>query len=1001
MKKRQKPTFVDIEASEDSSSYLDSLSEELDGLSSASSVTHTPRDWNKFTNDLANKYATSESDSESEEVGEEEGVMYVPQHALMPDRRSPRLWIVRVIRGKEREVACRVLSNIRASRDDNTEAGRGDVSNNRSGDNNNNNNGNNNGFNNAISNASIPTNNTSNTVILSVLVKPDLFGYIYIESYTKQAVLDSLMNTRMASKSRIAPVPLNEMIDCLTTRTVENIKPHSFARIKKGKYKNDIVQIISVTSSETVKVRVVPRLFNIPKLFNPSDFDEKLVHTKRINANISTKREKGTDTNKESHVMVYTYRKETYINGFLEKEVLIQNLLFDADITLEESKVFEKKNVFMLNDKVKVMRGDLVNLCGIIKNIERDEVEISICNDNNTNNNDLYRVNVEDIEKNYQIGDEVSFNGKNGLILSFSNEKVNLILTDTFNEEVSVYLHDLEPVRRDKGFEVLENRGVRIRRDSHINENVEIIKGEFKGYLGVIKDVYKDNCRIILDSNMKYVNVYKEDLRIINSRNNMLKLDTYKNNDMFRGKTPAYNRENEFGKTPSYGRESTFGKTPAYGRESNFGKTPAYTRDSTAKTPAYGRESNFGKTPAYTRDSSAKTPAYGRDNTFGKTPAYGRESNFGKTPAYTRDNTFGKTPAYTRDNTAKTPAYTRDNTAKTPAYTRDNTAKTPAYGREHILAKTPVYTSKTNHKEYDPYTTYNFETSHNNYTGSSNNYNLTEPLMKNTSRDNIYNSLRKTPNNRIENTPDYIKADFGDNRGDYNEYGNNVFGVEDKYNKEDEYNEEDKYNNWSNYNKNNEFLKKSLENLSRNHDNNFINGRENNDHDIINGIYTNTPVQNDLTPFDTVYVPKSPLNYINDQNNDDKKFYTYNILKDEDFLNNKILIEKNFKWLQKETIKNIQVEIKDSVIESKLENKKKIINEIREDDVIFNDGTFEASKNINYIYPEVYDKVAIMEGKKKGFVGICLKLENDFIVLRNEKGELVRTALNFVTRIQI
>lgn len=628
MKKRKTtkkvPSFVDIEADEDTSSDLQSdnqESEDIDGVSSTV-IEHRPeRDWNKFTEDLAKKYIKEGEEEYDEEISEESEVVQetkrIPQYLLLPNSSSPRLWIIRVARGKEKEICFRVFNNL-----------------------------------------------TDDASIFSIVAKPDLFGYIYIESYTKQAVLDSLVNIRFVNRTKISAVPLNEMVDVMTIKCVEDIVIGNFVRVKKGKYKDDVGQVIKMVNSEMVRIRIVPRIDNIKKKFDETCVDERMVQVKNV------------DSKK-----VCIYKKEMYVNGFLEKDVMINSLYFNIDVSFDEAKVFEKKKKFNIDEKIRVKRGDFINMFGVIKNIERNEIEMDV-------DGEIYRINMDDVEKGYLIGDEISYKERSGVIVKKEGDNVTFIYTDTYGEEGVADIDEIEPPITQKKFEVVKNiHMIKTKRDPYLNQSVQILKGNFKGYFGVVKDVYKESCRILLDCNLKYVNVDREYLVLKESYSHTsiqesTGIDYSQNNNIMynNSKTPHY--KNDTGKIPNIRKDQ--GKTPSY--KYKHGETPNNNEQN--KTPHYSN--NQGKTPQH-RNEYGKTPQHRND--YGKTPNYKTPYNrYKNDEAQNNINENNKTPNF-KNIHGKTPNYISD-FGKTPNNLNE-CGKTPSYSNDY--GRTPV----CNMEDYD------------------------------------------------------------------------------------------------------------------------------------------------------------------------------------------------------------------------------------------------------------------------------------------------------------
>ncbi|KAL0263963.1 UNVERIFIED_CONTAM: hypothetical protein PYX00_010877 [Menopon gallinae] len=394
-----------------------------------------------------------EESSEVESVGVEEEV--VSQHNLLPSKFSPKLWLIRVKNGKERTVMLKLSSKAQP---------------------------------------------------ISVICKDDLHGYIYIESFAKQKVIEALEDV---------------------SETLPDLEEGKFARVRSGKYKEDLVQVIEVVSADLVRVRLVPRINGVRELFDSAKYN--------------CAKSKG----------YYIFKRDCYKDGFLEKEMLAKNLTPTVDLNAEETALFGvSRPVLCIGDKVRIMKGDLRNMVGTVKNIFEDNVTLKT-------DSGEYQVSGKTLEKYFDIGDEVSYKGQNGVVVKM--ERGECIVLIGFDREVKARIGDLGPPVFGAQHKVNLNKRPRIRRDPLYNKEVDIRAGEYKGYRGVVRDVYRESCRVQLSTDMRNVNVMRNDLALVQNE------------------APAYEIKEPEYKTPGY-------KTPGY-------KTPGY------KTPSY-------KTPGY------KTPGY-------------------------------------------------------------------------------------------------------------------------------------------------------------------------------------------------------------------------------------------------------------------------------------------------------------------------------------------------------------------------------------------------------
>lgn len=426
------------------------------------------------TEELEVQSVKSMAEAESSEAFEEV-VEQVSQHNLLPNKFSPKLWLVRVKNGKEKLVLGKLASKEH---------------------------------------------------LISIICKEDMKGYIYVESFTKQKVFEALEGVQGANRSRITLIPLSEMVDVFSD-TLPNLGEGKFVRVRSGKYKEDLAQILEVVNTELVRVRMIPRIDGVKGLFDPSKH--------------SCARSKG----------YYIYKKDCYKDGFLEKEMLAKNVVPTTDMSFEEMEMFgEHRAVLRISDKVKVVRGDLRSVVGVVKNISEENVTLRT-------EMGEYTLNSDSLAKYFDIGDEVSYKEQNGVVVSV--DKGECVVMIGFDKEVKASVGELQPPVFGGQYKVSVNKRPRITRDPLLNREVEIRVGVYKGYRGVVKDVYRDTCRVQLNTDLRDVNVIRGDVSV---------------------ERPAM---------PSHVSASTAQRTPEY-------RTPEY------KTPSYG-------TPGY-RTPVHRTPAY-------------------------------------------------------------------------------------------------------------------------------------------------------------------------------------------------------------------------------------------------------------------------------------------------------------------------------------------------------------------------------------------------------
>lgn len=139
----------------------------------------------------------------------------------------------------------------------------------------------------------------------------------------------------------------------------------------------------------------------------------------------------------------------------------------------------------------------------------------------------------------------------------------------------------------------VRGRGRGGRSDPMVSKTGRIIKGQWKGYIGIIKDATETHYRVELHSINRTVTIAKDDVSIEGT--GVSRGPTFSN--AFGSRTSAF----DGGKTPAY--DSGLGAATPNPYLAAGSRTPAW--DAGSKTPAWDAGS---KTPAW--DAGSKTPAW-------------------------------------------------------------------------------------------------------------------------------------------------------------------------------------------------------------------------------------------------------------------------------------------------------------------------------------------------------------------------------------------------------
>ncbi|KAI5159895.1 transcription elongation factor SPT5 [Nematocida ausubeli] len=465
--------FVDVEASEN---------EPSDDGSMNSFINELAEDVEAAEEEGPEIEASTAEEQESMEESEEEGnlddfeeytktveeryknidsmeVEVTPQQLLLPNDKSPKLWLIRCAPAKEKQI---VLSVLRKA------------------------------FSNKIN-------------ITAVLTNEIVKGYIYIEAYQKQAVLQAIDGIFGAFKTNITQIPNKEMADVLYIPELDPViyKEGNYLRVIKGAHSGEIAQIDSLgTGKDKISVKLVPKINDKHKLFNPNDFNKSEIY--------------------KMSSSTWVYKKEMYKDGYLLKSIPVVYLTASPAITGEEKRWFstaENKKTsgshFVKDEIVEVMFGGLKGAVGKVLVVEEENVTIKI-------GDKKIVVARDEIRKKYAIGDEVLVvsgrkRGKCGFVVGISDNKL-MIGINNFTEEIEAEIEEVvlssvpdAQQERPKIQGKIPSRG---KRDPLVDRQGEITAGEYKGKRGTIKDVLPASYRIQLITTLKCITVKKTDFEI-------------------------------------------------------------------------------------------------------------------------------------------------------------------------------------------------------------------------------------------------------------------------------------------------------------------------------------------------------------------------------------------------------------------------------------------------------------------------------------------------------
>ncbi|XP_010530229.1 PREDICTED: putative transcription elongation factor SPT5 homolog 1 isoform X1 [Tarenaya hassleriana] len=351
----------------------------------------------------------------------------VEQQALLPSVRDPKLWMVKCVIGREREVAVCLMQKF---------IDRG-----------------------------------SDLQIRSVIALDHLKNYIYVEADKEAHVKEAIKGMRNIFHSqKILLVPIREMADVLSVESKAiDLSRDTWVRMKIGTYKGDLAKVVDVDNvRQRVTVKLIPRV-DMQALANKLEGREVV----KKKAFVPPPRFMNIDEARELHIPVERRRDPItgeyfeniggmqFKDGFLYKTVSMKSITaqnitpsfdelekFNKPSENGESNIASlstlfanrKKGHFMKGDAVIVIRGDLKNLKGWVEKVDEENVHIK---PEMKGLPKTVALNERDLCKYFEPGNHVkvvsgTHEGTTGMVIKV-DQHVLIILSDTTKEDIRVF----------------------------------------------------------------------------------------------------------------------------------------------------------------------------------------------------------------------------------------------------------------------------------------------------------------------------------------------------------------------------------------------------------------------------------------------------------------------------------------------------------------------------------------------------------------------------------
>ncbi|KAI1908942.1 transcription elongation factor spt5 [Ophidiomyces ophidiicola] len=374
-------------------------------------------------------------------------LVVVPKRLLLPSVEDPSIWAVKCRPGKEREIVFNVMKRMEERHS---------------------------GSRNPIR-------------ITSIFERGGtMSGYIYVEARKQADVMDALENlSNVFIRSKLTLISVKEMPDLLRVQKSEELQPGGWVRIKRGKYQGDLAQIEEVeTNGLEVTVRLVPRLdYGMNDDVNGPNGDSKRKRPggsnpavarppQRLFSEAEAKKRHGRYLSAAAGLggKSWTYLGDTYIDGFLIKDMKIQHLITknvnpqldevtrfargadDGTVNLDlASLAASLKNTtsedsYVPGDTVEVFSGEQRGVVGRVLSGRADIVSIKVTE--GELEDQRLDVPIKSLRKRFREGDHVKVIGGSkyrdelGMVVRIKDDRVTL-LTDMSMQEITVFSKDL------------------------------------------------------------------------------------------------------------------------------------------------------------------------------------------------------------------------------------------------------------------------------------------------------------------------------------------------------------------------------------------------------------------------------------------------------------------------------------------------------------------------------------------------------------------------------
>ncbi|XP_074357445.1 protein RNA-directed DNA methylation 3-like isoform X2 [Apium graveolens] len=322
--------------------------------------------------------------------------------------------------------------------------------------------------------------------IVSVFAMEHVKGFLYIEAYKQCDVYEACNGICSTSPRGMVPVSEKELSRLFNVRrSSSNISTGNWIRLKKGKYKGDLAQVMAVNGSrKKATLKLIPRIdFQVvtQKILGGVGAKKTAVPAQKLISSSELeefrpliKNRRDRDTEEVFEILDGMMLKD----GYLYKKVSLDSLRCCVVQPSED-------DLLKFENSTNEDHGDREWLSELFGEQEkRHEKKDNICSMEGEDSSNMSMVDVS------KIHDIVLFREKEfGFIISIENDDSCKVLTESSEGQlvVDLKLHETKKLRCEKKFTTWDHQYNII----SANSRVKVVNGPLKDRVGIVKHIYR------------------------------------------------------------------------------------------------------------------------------------------------------------------------------------------------------------------------------------------------------------------------------------------------------------------------------------------------------------------------------------------------------------------------------------------------------------------------------------------------------------------------------